>query len=458
MYRHHQQKEDFLEKTFTDYLGCHPTYMIPLIRAHNFIMRDVGPINANTRYYIAILASSRHRCTFLVNFLKKQFLTYGGDAEWLKGVHFAPKKMQSLNSINKILAHQPWLLNKNHITNLTKSDASSWALPELTHAIVILAHFHSMCSLSFGCKFGFELPEVLEDDADYEEVEIEEIRFDGDDRKRITKVVKRSPASSLIVERCRQLIQEDANLAKVMTAFTTITKRRHEKYLARANERREQSQNENNSKSTNQSMPATPIINTQCMDLIGEFKINTWSEDEWKKNNYDVFIDDQEFCYVDFAKRTQLSEISTYRIQDYQWDDQGYSLSNYLYPDIAGFLDEKFKVGYNLTYYTLGPKTNVDTSPFRRAVWNYIQSIYGIRHDDYNYREVNILLERNLKSYIKYLGCFPENSMKRDFRSVMKGFRSSEKVHVIIMIAEARLQAELLYALRTLMNFMKQGI
>lgn len=76
----------------------------------------------------------------------------------------------------------------------------------------------------------------------------------------------------------------------------------------------------------------------------------------------------------------------------------------------------------------LGPKTNVDTSPFRRAVWNYIQSIYGIRHDDYNYREVNILLERNLKSYIKYLGCFPENSMKRDFRSVMKGFRSSEKV------------------------------
>ncbi|KAI7694892.1 hypothetical protein SSS_01105 [Sarcoptes scabiei] len=177
-----------------------------------------------------------------------------------------------------------------------------------------------------------------------------------------------------------------------------------------------------------------------------------------EKNNYDVFIDDQEFCYVDFAKRTQLSEISTYRIQDYQWDDQGYSLSNYLYPDIAGFLDEKFKVGYNLTYYTLGPKTNVDTSPFRRAVWNYIQSIYGIRHDDYNYREVNILLERNLKSYIKYLGCFPENSMKRDFRSVMKGFRSSEKVHVIIMIAEARLQAELLYALRTLMNFMKQGI
>lgn len=37
----------------------------------------------------------------------------------------------------------------------------------------------------------------------------------------------------------------------------------------------------------------------------------------------------------------------------------------------------------------------------------------------------------------------------------MKGFRSSEKVHVIIMVAEARLQAEILYAMRTLMEYMK---
>lgn len=32
---------------------------------------------------------------------------------------------------------------------------------------------------------------------------------------------------------------------------------------------------------------------------------------------------------------------------------------------------------------------NVDTSKFRRAIWNYIQCIYGIRHDDYDYGEVN---------------------------------------------------------------------
>lgn len=37
----------------------------------------------------------------------------------------------------------------------------------------------------------------------------------------------------------------------------------------------------------------------------------------------------------------------------------------------------------------MGGVRNVDTSKFRRAIWNYIQCIYGIRHDDYDYGEVN---------------------------------------------------------------------
>ncbi|XP_075587165.1 sestrin isoform X2 [Dermatophagoides farinae] len=469
-----QQKEDYLEKTFTEYIGCHPTYTIPLIRAHNFIMRDIGPINPAVRYYVAIMAASRHRCSYLVHFLRKQFLIIGGDADWLKGLEYAPIKLQSLNTINKILAHQPWLLKTTHIQSLTKN-INSWTLPELTHAIIIMAHFHSLCSLAFGCRFGYEPPECNgEEDGEYEEIEIEELRFDGDSgSSTIKKIVKRSPASRLIVERCRQLEQEDANLAKIMNSFTLATaatsgagKRKHNKYHHNNNKSSSNTvttetitkHNDNDNNDGTSGSNSTTKIDSKPMITVldnGEFKPNTWSEDEWQKHNFNVYIDDPEFVYIDFAKRGRTSESSTYRIQDYQWDDQGYSLSNYLYPDVASFLDEKFKVGYNLTYYTLGPKTNIDTSPFRRAVWNYIQSIYGIRHDDYNYREVNILLERQLKCYIKHLACFPQLTSRHDFRSVMKGFRASEKVHVIIMVAEARLQAEILYAMRTLMEYMK---
>lgn len=60
-----------------------------------------------------------------------------------------------------------------------------------------------------------------------------------------------------------------------------------------------------------------------------------------------------------------------------------------LYNDVGNLLDDKFRVAYNLTYFTMGGIKNVDTSKFRRAIWNYIQCIYGIRHDDYDYGEVN---------------------------------------------------------------------
>lgn len=70
----------------------------------------------------------------------------------------------------------------------------------------------------------------------------------------------------------------------------------------------------------------------------------------------------------------------------------------------------------------------MDTSKFRRAIWNYIQCIYGIRHDDYDYGEVNQLLERPLKMFIKTACCFPERITKSDYDSILKELQHSEKV------------------------------
>lgn len=75
-------------------------------------------------------------------------------------------------------------------------------------------------------------------------------------------------------------------------------------------------------------------------------------------------------------------------------------------------------------------RTNVDTSKFRRAIWNYIQCIYGIRHDDYDYGEVNQLLERPLKMFIKTACCFPERITKSDYDSILKELQHSEKVRL----------------------------
>ncbi|XP_017487518.1 PREDICTED: sestrin homolog [Rhagoletis zephyria] len=437
------EPEDYLEKTFSDYLSCHPTYMIPLIRAHNFIMRDLGPLSTMARHYIALLAASRHRCSYLVSISKKEFLHNGGDPDWLRNYEKAPLKLRSLQTVNKILAHQPWLLKKSHIESLVKGPYQ-WSLSELTHAIIIMVHFHALCSLSFGCKFGSDKPENFEnEDNDCEEVEIEELVYDVKGSQKIKKIVKRSPASKLIIERCRQLELENATLAEIMT---TRFNERNARWL-----RQQQQQQQRQTKWRQED----PYQEQEQGQKEPESEPEQQPIDQQQQQQHQQQSADPTFGYIDFASRDKQKSSPTFRIQDYQWDDQGYSLCNLFYSDISQFLDEKFKVGYNLTYYTLGPKTNIDTSPFRRAIWNYIQCIYGMRHDDYNYREVNILLERNLKCFIKNLACYPERVPKQDFADVMQGFRPSEKIHVIIMVSEARLQTELLYALRTITEVMK---
>lgn len=144
-------------------------------------------------------------------------------------------------------------------------------------------------------------------------------------------------------------------------------------------------------------------------------------------------------------------------LQDYSWEDHGFSLVNRLYPDVGQMLDEKFQMAYNLTYNTMATHKDVDTSMLRRAIWNYIHCMFGIRsvpnnlsclcfyaqsalcsltlglcafsrYDDYDYGEINQLLDRSFKIYIKTMVCSPEKTTKRMYESFWRQFQHSEKV------------------------------
>lgn len=165
------------------------------------------------------------------------------------------------------------------------------------------------------------------------------------------------------------------------------------------------------------------------------------------------FVEDPTFGYEDFTRRgTQAPP--TFRAQDYTWEDHGYSLIQRLYPEGGQLLDEKFQAAYSLTYNTIAMHSGVDTSMLRRAIWNYIHCVFGIRYDDYDYGEVNQLLERNLKVYIKTVACYPEKTTRRMYNHFWRHFRHSEKVHVNLLLLEARMQAALLYALRAITRYM----
>lgn len=60
-------------------------------------------------------AAARHQCLYLVQQHSASFLEAGGEESWLNGLEHAPTKLRSLQTLNKLLAHRPWLITQQHI-------------------------------------------------------------------------------------------------------------------------------------------------------------------------------------------------------------------------------------------------------------------------------------------------------------------------------------------------------
>ena len=138
---------------------------------------------------------------------------------------------------------------------------------------------------------------------------------------------------------------------------------------------------------------------------------------------------------------------SVFFLHDYSWKEHGYALVNRFYQGFAQMLDAEWDLIFSLTYNTVSGQKNVDTSPFRRAVWYFTQRLFGLQHDDYNYNQIPIFLTASLKTYVKKIVCFPETITEADYELTGYNFKPDEKCHIALLSVEARRQASLLYAL-----------
>lgn len=77
--------------------------------------------------------------------------------------------------------------------------------------------------------------------------------------------------------------------------------------------------------------------------------------------------------------------------------------------------------------------------------------MYGVLDDDYDYREVNIFMNRPTKHFCKKVACFPEAITADDFSSFSTELMPEEKCHLVLLACEARKQVSLMYGLRALM-------
>ena len=318
-------------------MSCHSDYLSKFLRTHHILLHShSAPLPAPMRHMIGIMASARLSCSYLLQQHRTELHRQAarGGTEWLdRGLEGFPAKIKKLSELNMVLAHRPWQMSRDHVAELTQPGPDSWSLSELVYSIILMCHFHSLSSFVMSCV-------MMEPDVTGDLMNSNQNFSSEQESYKVEELMKKMSALSRNQD-CPPPQDE------LQSSFNTIRKQ------------------------------------TSDSDL---------SDLHQMEPDMTNFIMDVNFQYVDFAKRQD--ESATFRIQDFTWDEEGYSTIARFDEDTAECLDDKFRTIYNLTYGTMGSHTSIDTSLFRRASWNYIQCVWGIRHDDYDYHEVNELLHR----------------------------------------------------------------
>ncbi|NXU54396.1 SESN3 protein, partial [Turnix velox] len=424
----------------TQQMGYHPQYLESFLKTQHYLLHMDGPLPFDCRHYIAIMAAARHRCRYLVNLHMLQFLRAGGDPQWLRGLDFIPPKLRNLSEINKILAHRPWLITKEHIEKLLKISEWSWSLAELVHAVVLLAHCHALTSFVFGC--GCELEEAVGGRGSLKPLSPGSQCF-----CEVTTTPNGCAQELLRINRKRSLdscMELDSLRERVQRIQVETEGREETRPPQQEREEGEGLEGFQHLLHLHNLDPSMGLSSSSLADPDGEVTGAT---------NLTCYMQDPDFGYQDFSRRDE-DQAQVFRVQDYSWEDHGFSLVNRLYSDIGHLLDEKFRMVDGLQSSAMAKRQGCEPSVFKRGIWNYIHCMFGIRYDDYDYAEVNQLLERILKVYIKTVTCYPEKTNSQMFDRFWKQFKHSEKVHVNLLILEARMQAELLYALQAITQYM----
>lgn len=118
-----------------------------------------GPLPQHWRIYLGILAAAEKKCQYYLSILSEKFLTVRGEREWLKGIDYAPLKLQRIAKLNMLLAHRPWTITPDAIKELVRGDENGelepeqkWSMAEVVQAIIVMSFYHgkSATALAWG--------------------------------------------------------------------------------------------------------------------------------------------------------------------------------------------------------------------------------------------------------------------------------------------------------------------
>jgi len=414
---------------FEQILLWYPEYLTKFSDLEKAIITEEGPLPIDWRYFVAILSVSAYGCEYLYSLLLEAYVQVGGDITWLnKDSTTLPQKLKNIIAFNSQIAYKPWGLiqeNENHFSGLLESQ-DAWTRQELLQMITISAFYHSLCCLVYGMGI---LPEF-----DFPRDQQKDAYLKADDELWKT-MVKNSP---MLKRTNEDIIQQLRKLA-------------NENGTADQEEIKDESEAQKIVFEVQKSQEKTP--KNSSLDDLGEDTIPSEELSSITTCPHNNSILESFFGTKPVFFESYPTNKKTIDIEVYEWKTIGYPFLLEGFPEITSKIDAKLEYINKMTLGNFGNEKNVKTDPFRRAIVYYLENIHGYSHPDFDYKQMNVLLHKDLKLALKTIGTTPQNFNFGLLNKIPIDFKPYEVCHIILLIMEAKFQIELMYGVLGLKNY-----
>ena len=407
-------------------LAMHPTYASKFSDCMHTVMYGSGPLPRPWRAYIAAMAGAAARCPYIVRRQFEAFLADGGDETWIEGIDAAPVKLQRLCELNNLLMVRPWAISEATIASMAEgTGGDAMSAGEIVHAIIILTAYHSISALVWGMGVQPEI-DMLIGPQSADDIKLQLVPVSISENP-----TSATPRTMLSDTKGFDLgipgKDTEAEQEELMNELLKASGADLEDLKATA------------SQASSSDEPAAAVA--VSVVLTDKPTRNQNIPGALSTAGYSALFQEV-VSYRDFSIKEGVL-----RTRDFSWSEHGYPLLNRYFAVATTQVDDMFTHTFGLTYRTLGGHANLDTTPYRTAVWYMVHRLFGITNDDYHYSDINRFLKVPTKRYIKRLVTTPWLLRQADFQGIVGGMTDREKCHINLLALEAKKQASIMYAL-----------
>lgn len=156
--------------------------------------------------------------------------------------------------------------------------------------------------------------------------------------------------------------------------------------------------------------------------------------------------------FIDSDNKRHMNNNNIYSIYyDFNWEAHAYYFLYEIDENVSQVIKNENEFCRNMTFNKLANIDNVKTEPFRTAIWNYIQKLFGIDRLDYDYKNVNLVLDKKKKEFFKNIACYPEKNSFNIIKDI--NLCNIDVIHCILLVVCCKQITQLIFFAKSLLKY-----